>query len=155
MPRKKLMLLPLGVVGAITLGGCTPADLVPRGIADLEGETSHCTIAKEGPDKGKLIVTVLNQGHKDAPASTTTVEFLPGGTFAQPTPPVGGEGGTADVKFNVPPACWTPDCSFKVTVDSKNQVWEANKGNNTVPGTCPASWFAPAPAEGSKPSPQK
>ncbi len=147
MPRQKtIMLLPLGVLGLLTLGGCTPADLVPQGIADLEGETSHCTVAKEGPDKGKLIVRVLNQGHNDAPASTTTVEFTPGGTFEQPTPAVPGEGGSVEVTFDVPRACWTPDCNFRVTVDSKNQVREDNKGNNTVPGTCPASWFSPAPA---------
>ncbi len=138
MSRQRRLLFPLGLLGALALGGCTPADLVPRGIADLEGPPSFCTLAKVEPDKGKLIVTVMNQGHRDARASTTKVEFTPGGSFEQPTPAVRGEGGMVEVKFDVPRACWTPDCTFTITVDSGNRVKEGNKGNNTVTGYCAA-----------------
>ena len=38
--------------------------------------------------------------------------------------------------FPIPPACFHPDCSFRITVDSANQVTESDETNNTASGTC-------------------
>jgi hypothetical protein len=85
--------------------------------------------------KGNLIVTVKNQGSADAGASTTTVVFAPGGTFSKPTPPIPA-GGSVNVSFPIPGHCFDPDCSFRIIVDSSNQVTESNETNNTASGTC-------------------
>lgn len=87
-------------------------------------------------ERGNLIVTVKNQGSADAGASTTTVSFVPGGTFSQPTPPIPA-GGAADVAFPIPPACFHPDCHFRIHVDSASQVTESDETNNFASGTCP------------------
>jgi hypothetical protein len=85
--------------------------------------------------QGNLIVTVKNQGSADAGASTTTVVFAPGGTFSRPTPPIPA-GGSVNVSFPIPGQCFDPDCSFRIIVDSSNQVTESNETNNTASGTC-------------------
>jgi len=37
----------------------------------------------------------------------------------------------------VPGNCFSPDCSFKITVDANNQINESNhEGNNTANGGC-------------------
>jgi hypothetical protein len=83
----------------------------------------------------KLLVTVKNQGSGDAAASTTTVDFGASGSASQATPPIPA-GGSADVLFDVPPGCFHPDCSFKITVDSNAQVDESIETNNSANGGC-------------------
>jgi subtilase family serine protease len=102
-------------------------DLIP--LADPK--TGFC----RRDNKGNLIVTVKNQGSADAGASTTTVVFGPGGTFSQPTPPIAA-GASVDLTFPIPAVCFNPECSFRIIVDSGNQVTESNEGNNTASGTC-------------------
>jgi hypothetical protein len=82
-----------------------------------------------------LRVTVKNQGNDNAGASKTTVNF--GNTsLALDTPPVPA-GGSVDLLFKVPGNCFQPDCSFRITVDSNNQVNEENaEGNNSASGGC-------------------
>jgi hypothetical protein len=112
-----------------------PARRAQAGLPDLiplaDAKTGFC----KGDDQGNLIVTVKNQGSADAGASTTTVVFARGGTFSQPTPPIPA-GGTVNLFFPIPAACFDPDCSFRIIVDSGNQVTESNEGNNTASGTC-------------------
>jgi CARDB/BNR/Asp-box repeat len=102
-------------------------DLIP--LADPK--TGFC----KRDNKGNLIVTVKNQGSADAGASTTTVVFGPGGTFSKPTPPIAA-GASVNLTFPIPAACFNPECSFRIIVDSGNQVTESNEGNNTASGTC-------------------
>ena len=112
-----------------------PARRAQAGLPDLiplaDPKTGFC----KRDDQGNLIVTVKNQGSADAGASTTTVVFAPGGTFSQPTPPIPA-GGSFNLLFPIPGACFDPDCSFRIIVDSGNQVTESNEGNNTASGTC-------------------
>jgi len=83
-----------------------------------------------------LRVTVRNQGNGNAGASKTTVFFGNGPVITLDTPPVAA-GGSVDLLFTVPANCFSPDCSFRITVDSENQVNEfANEGNNSVGGGC-------------------
>lgn len=82
-----------------------------------------------------LRVTVRNQGNDNAPASKTTVTFV-NKPFTLDTPPIPA-GGSVDLLFSLPPAgCFSPDCLFKITVDSNNQVNETNEGNNNADGRC-------------------
>jgi len=83
----------------------------------------------------KLSVTVRNQGTGDAPASVTRVDFSPGGNVSVPTPAIPA-GGSVIVIVQMPAGCFSPDCNFRITVDSAAQVSESNEGNNTGSGSC-------------------
>ena len=85
---------------------------------------------------GKLLrVSVKNQGNGNAAASKTTVAFSTGSVTVD-APPVPA-GGSIDLLINVPANCFSPDCSFRITVDSDNQVNEFNnEGNNSANGGC-------------------
>jgi CARDB len=102
-------------------------DLIP----DPDPQTGFC----KRDDQGNLIVTVKNQGSADAGASTTTVHFAPGGPLSRPTPPIAA-GSSVNVVFPIPPACFDPDCDFRIIVDSASQVPESDETNNTASGTC-------------------
>ena len=83
----------------------------------------------------KLRVTVKNQGNENAAASKTTVTF-DNKTVSLDTPAIPA-GGSVDLLFDVPATCFNADCSFKITVDSNNQLDELNmKGNNSADGGC-------------------
>jgi hypothetical protein len=82
----------------------------------------------------KLIVTVRNQGSAAAGTSTTRVDFGTG-SVSQPTPGIAA-GASTDVSFDIPPGCFSPDCHFRITVDSGGQVDESNEANNTASGAC-------------------
>ena len=107
-------------------GGGGQPDLIP--VPNAQG--SFCN-----RKDGKLIVTVRNQGTAAAGPSTTTVNFSNGVSQSQPTPGIAA-GGQVDVAFDIPPGCFSPDCGFRITVDSGNVVVESNEGNNTASGTC-------------------
>ena len=83
----------------------------------------------------KLTVTVKNQGSTDAGPSVTRVDFGNFGIASQPTPALAA-GASIDLLFDIPPGCFNPDCEFRITVDSNNQVNESNEGNNTGSGSC-------------------
>jgi hypothetical protein len=104
---------------------------LPDVIPLADPQTGFC----KRDDQGNLIVTVKNQGSADGGASTTTVVFVSGGTFSQPTPPIPA-GGSVDLSFPIPATCFTPDCEFRIIVDSGNQVTESDEGNNIASGTC-------------------
>ena len=122
-----------GTLTVTALSGCAP-DLVP--VPDPRPGHDFCKVVAEGPDKGKLVVTVKNQGNYKAPASTTTVEFSPGGPSQLATPPIP-VSGTVDLQpLSIPAECFNADCDFKITVDSGNQIKESNEENNTANGVC-------------------
>lgn len=106
------------------------ADLIP--VPDPRPGFGFCKVDAQG----NLIVTVKNQGTADAGATTLKVEFLPGGTCTLPVPPIPA-GGSVDVGSCIfPAACFNPDCNFRITVDSNNDVSESNEGNNIGNGLC-------------------
>lgn len=105
-------------------------DLVP--VPDPRPGVGFC----KRDTQGRLVVTVKNQGNADAPASTTTVDYSPGGSFQLPTPAIPA-GGSVDLPpLNIPGVCFDPDCDFRITVDSANQATESNEGNNSAAGRC-------------------
>ena len=105
-------------------------DLVPF---SPSGNTPDAFCRMEQGNK-LLRVTVKNQGTDNAGASKTKVSFGES-TLTLDTPPIP-SGGSVDLLFQVPSNCFQPDCSFRITVDSNNQVNEANEGNNTASGGC-------------------
>lgn len=109
-------------------------DLVP--VPDPRPGVGFCKLVKEGPDRGKLMVTIRNQGNADADASVTRVIFSPGGAVDIPTPPIGA-GASVDLPpVAIPGVCFNPDCNFRIVVDADDQVAESDETNNTASGTC-------------------
>jgi hypothetical protein len=107
-------------------GGDGQPDLIP-----VPGPNNNFCNRKEL----KLIVTVKNQGTANAGPSTTTVDFGGFGAQSQPTPALAA-GASVDVVFDIPGACFNPDCEFRIRVDSGGVVAESNEVNNTASGTC-------------------
>ncbi|MDR4497125.1 MAG: hypothetical protein MRK02_04255 [Candidatus Scalindua sp.] len=123
------------VLGLKAVPGGIPSrkspDLLPFSPAGID-PSAFCRL-EEG---GKLLrVSVKNQGNDHAAASKTTVLFRDVSlTLDTPAIPAGG---SVDLLFKVPANCFSPDCSFKITVDSDNQVNELNnEGNNSANGGC-------------------
>jgi len=106
-------------------------DLVPFSPAG-NSPNAFCRTEQQGK---VLRVTVKNQGNENAGVSKTTVAFG-SQSFTLDTPPIPA-GGSVDLLFKVPANCFKPDCSFKITVDSSNQVNEGpNEGNNSINSGC-------------------
>jgi hypothetical protein len=105
-------------------------DLVP--VPDPQPGIGFCRLDA----RGRLVVTVKNQGNADAPASVTTVEFLPGGGVKIPTPAIPAGGSVELPPVSMPADCHKPECNFTIRVDSGGQVDESNEGNNTGSGSC-------------------
>lgn len=119
------------ILGLKPVASAPAPDLIPFSPLGT-GPLAFCRIEQNGQ---VLRVTVKNQGNGNAGASKTTVIF-----GSQPvvldTPPIPA-GGSVDLLFTIPPGCFVPDCSFRITVDSDNQVNEfSNEGNNSVGGGC-------------------
>ena len=88
--------------------------------------------------QGNLLVTIRNQGPADAPASTTTVEFLPGGgVVSVPTPVIASGKWVDPAPVAMPAACFAPACGFRITADSATVIDEADETNNRAEGQCP------------------
>ena len=135
LPRSLLALL--GCIAVVSFAGCgdggvAAVDLVPvKPSPDIAGPVGFCDRDEQG-----LIVTVKNQGNKDANAAPVRVDFSPGGASA--ITDLGGvpTGGSRSGTFPIPSECWNPDCEFKIVVDPKNTVAESNEANNTAEGRC-------------------
>ena len=90
------------------------------------------------------MVTVKNQGDQSVGILTyyRVTFFLPGESisspdFATPYPIESGETVTGVGPVEIPAACLTGGCSFQITVDVHNDVFERfGEGNNTVLGHC-------------------
>ncbi len=108
-------------------GGGLP-DLIP--IPGPNGDFCH-----RDPTGGRLIVTVKNQGTADAGPSVVKVTFS-NGPSATAAVPLLTPGNSTDVSVPIPGGCFSPDCGFRIVVDSTAVVAESNELNNTASGTC-------------------
>ncbi len=116
-------------------GGGTPNERVPDLVPFSPLGTDPGAFCRTEQDGKVLRVSVKNQGNKNAAASRATVLFSNGPVTAD-TPPIP-TGGSLDLLFQSPPDCFSLGCSFKITVDSNNQVDESeNEGNNSANGEC-------------------
>jgi CARDB len=102
------------------------ADLIP--VPNEAG--SFCNIKDNA-----LVVTVRNQGTASAGPSTTEVDFGTFGKVSMLTPSLG-PGASVNLSFPIPFGCHDPDCEFRITVDSNNDVTESNEGNNVADDRC-------------------
>jgi len=135
---EKATLALLGSCSVLVMSGCAhfgkKADLSP--VADPRPGFGFCRLVESGPDEGKLVVTVKNDGNKTAPESTTRVEFLPGGSIDIVTPAIP-PGSSIDLPPTAfPTGCHNPDCVFRITADWEATVKEKNEANNTGSGSC-------------------
>jgi CARDB len=127
--RKTLGMLVLAASGLLLACPQKKADLVP--LPDSRPGYGFCKTVS-----GKLVVTVRNNGSVNAPASTTTVEFSPGGVVTIPTPPIPANSPVDLPGVVIPPGCFNADCSFTIHVNADGAVDESNTTNNTGSGTC-------------------
>ncbi len=123
----------LGIGTETGLANQKSPDLIPFSPSGTD-PSAFCRFEGNG---NLLRVTIKNQGNADAGASKTKVTYSNANStaFTLDTPPIPA-GGTVDLIFRVPSDCFSPDCSFKITVDSENQVDELNKQNNSKNGGC-------------------
>jgi len=124
----------LGIVAVILSSGCIltkKPDLVPFTTSSTPGAIGYCQRSN-----GQLVIMVKNQGNATAPASTTLVEFTPGGQVFLPTPAIP-EGEVVDLTpISIPAEAWNPDADFNIAVDTYNVVNESEEGNNEAQGMC-------------------
>ena len=109
-------------------------DLAP--LPDPRPGIGFCRIVESGPQKGRLKVAVINYGNADAPPSTTTVTFNSGETVELATPTIRAGESVELEPVEIPKGCFSPDCHFRIVVDSKNDVIESDKSNNTAEYFC-------------------
>ena len=124
--RGQIQTMALERVPARRLG---QADLIP--VPDANGSFCRRNAA------GQLIVTIKNQGAVDAPGSITRFDFGSGENLTITTPAIPA-GTSVDVFATIPTQCFSPDCTFRIAVDSTGVVSESNEGNNAAGGTCNA-----------------
>ncbi|HET9450389.1 MAG TPA: CARDB domain-containing protein [Aggregicoccus sp.] len=101
-------------------------DLVP-----METVPGYC----RRDDRGRLLVTLRNQGEASAPASSTRVAFdgQPPVDLATPPLAIGAQADLAPVPF---PFRGEGTFRFRITADFPAAVGENNETNNSVLGTC-------------------
>jgi hypothetical protein len=115
--------------------GKTPSQRVPDLIPVAPLGTDPSAFCRIESEPRLLRVSVKNQGNENANASKTTV-FFSNAQVTLDTPPIPA-GGSIDLLFKIPLGCFSPDCSFKISVDAGNQVDESNhEGNNSANGGC-------------------
>jgi hypothetical protein len=87
---------------------------------------------------GNILIGVRNQGAGGAGASVTRVVFTstaPPTTTDVPTAALT-SGSVVDVSFPVPGSCYSPNCTFSVTVNVDGAVTESSTANNGAVGVC-------------------
>ncbi len=111
-------------------------DLVPL----PDPQVGFCNQVQEGPDKGKLLVTVKNQGNAKAPKSTTRVTFDTSGgdVVVDLDTPELDVGAPADLEpLDIPSRCYQEgECHFTIEVNANNEIVESDYSNNFASGTC-------------------
>ncbi|MEO7358343.1 MAG: CARDB domain-containing protein [Ignavibacteria bacterium] len=118
-------LIPKIITSGITI------DLIPV-IPPGSPVNSFC---RRDPLGNHLFVTIKNQGHTAAPASTTSVMFR-GKKVSVNTPSIKA-GELVELQFRIPGNCYDPDCEFTITADSEKQIDEGSgEINNSVKGVC-------------------
>lgn len=115
-------------------------DLVPINPGNV---ANNCT--NPPGNAWKLKITIKNQGHIASNPCTTSITFwvtVPNTTksapktFDIPTPAIQPGQSVEIGPADMPITCYRPDCIFKITIDSKNQVDELDEGNNVMDGWC-------------------
>jgi hypothetical protein len=88
----------------------------------------------------QLTVTVQNASSVSATCSVVRVEFSTGHVEEKDVQTVPAFGSTS-VTIDIPTGCFSPDCTFRITVNSKGcggspRIIESRRSNDTVSGTC-------------------
>jgi hypothetical protein len=131
--------LTLGVIGCgVDILNTVQDVLTDDAQADLRlgSPDGNALTCRTGPT---VVVTVENRGEADAPESTTTFVFVPGGSFDVRTAALKQSESIQLDPVAVPAACFVPDCRFAVLADASFAVDETDERNNRLDGNCPAA----------------
>lgn len=123
-----------------TLAGCGKR---PDLLALAEGPDMASTCRLD--EKGRLVVTIHNQGKRISKATTTQIVFGSLPAIRLPTRPVP-PGDSVSVTFPIPEECFQPECQFRITVDANNEVDETDEMNNSAKGLCGGGRDSASPA---------
>jgi len=138
MYRRLLVLGMFGLLITVASSGCLQTrsivgpDLMPIKRLNNPDQQGFCDRDKQG----RLVISIKNQGSGKAPATTSTIEFFPGGLFPLSTPPVAAGGTVTLPPLKIPTTCFDPDCGFRIIADSGDQLYEFNEINNIADGNC-------------------
>ena len=122
---------------AVSAASCSNLPGIPSLLGDAEPDLVPLPAAGFCQSGGLIVVTVRNQGGGDADATMTSIRFTRGAPADVPTPGVAGGRITMLSPVGIPQECFDPDCVAQVTVDSRNDIAEADENNNSVEVTCP------------------
>ena len=133
--RHKVAILGLKPIDQTPIPGERLPDLIPvKPFPEFPGPNGFCN-----RDGNKLTVTVKNQGKNNSNSSVTSVDFVTSAGLVavdKPTPALG-IGESKDLIFEIPRGCFGGgNCSFKIIVDSQNQIEESEDINNNAAGLC-------------------
>jgi hypothetical protein len=109
----------------VALSGCGP-DLVA-----LQSKVGYCDVSSEG-----LVITIQNVGDEQAAPSKVLVEFSSLQSTTLDVPLIPSRSFAVLKPVQIPVGCFSPDCSFKITVDKNNDVKESDESNNIATGIC-------------------
>lgn len=131
----------LGLIVTFFVGcGAPKPDLVPYNHPQPDPNKPGETILLHGfcvtDAQNRLVIYVRNQSKGLAPSSTTKIEFGSGQIVELETPAIEPYKYVELEHIEFPNNCFDPDCGFKITVDSKNQIEETNENNNDTLGIC-------------------
>jgi hypothetical protein len=143
MVRSLIACVFAGLVLVSVVSGCVSpppfhegSDLIPIRPLRLSGPDGFCDLSGD-PESPKLGVSVQNIGESESPPSVTTIEFSPGGSHEIHTPAIPGGESIALMPVSIPLACFNPNCEFRITVDSRNEInGSRGEGNNEADGRC-------------------
>jgi hypothetical protein len=126
MDNARLVASFVALLGAILISGCADLEVVDPGVVP-----PYCDYTPGG-----ILVEIQNRGPFEAPQSTTTVNFLPGGPVNLLTPAISAGTSTVVGPFPFPLGCFNPDCDFEISADSAGAIVETDEINNFAEGWC-------------------
>ena len=83
----------------------------------------------------RLLITVSNEGKRQAIATTTVVQYGDRPPVHVPTRPIAPQQ-SQPLTVQLPDECLWSACSFQIQVDYKDEVIEKDENNNRVQGEC-------------------
>ncbi len=111
-------------------------DLVPVNPDPEAGELGFCKTVAQGPDKGKLVITIRNQGTAAVGPTTTRIDFFKHGQVDVPTPGLA-PGNEIALLVEFPPlGDFEGELPFRIIADVNNEVIESGEENNSANGKC-------------------
>lgn len=113
--------------------------LVPRGVPapDLTPVAPpDAAMYCKRDNLGRLLVSVKNQGTLVSAPATATIIFGNGSSVDVALPAIKAGDTVTLQSVSIPPGCFSPNCGFRIFVDSRQNIEELDEGNNIAEGRC-------------------